>query len=177
MIPQNIRQTLSEITPIVSITIPTYNRFSLLKETLDELTKQIDENKLHNEIEIVVSDNASKDGTKRVVEDLIGKNKYRIIYNVNPENLGVIRNILKLVELSNGKFWMFYGDDDKLPDGSLIKLVNCFKANLDLPAFMFRQSINVNSAFKDFPNPNSSKDNARSVICVSVGINCANVPK
>lgn len=152
LIPQNIRQTLSEITPIVSITIPTYNRFSLLKETLDELTKQIDENKLHNEIEIVVSDNASKDWTKRVVEDLIGKNKYRIIYNVNPENLGVIRNILKLVELSNGKFWMFYGDDDKLPDGSLIKLVNCFKANLDLPAFMFRQSINVNSAFKELNN-------------------------
>ena len=47
---------------------------------------------------------------------------------------------------------MFYGDDDKLPDGSLIKLVNCFKANLDLPAFMFRQSINVNSAFKELNN-------------------------
>ena len=105
--------------PIVSITIPTYNRGYLLKETLVALFSQINEDQLYDQVEVVVCDNASLDNTAEVVNFYISQNKYRIIYNKNEENLGVIKNILKTVELSNGTFWMFYGDDDVVPKGAL----------------------------------------------------------
>ncbi len=124
--------------PIVSITIPTYNRGYLLKETLVALFSQIDEDQLYDQVEVVVCDNASLDNTAEVVNFYISQNKYRIIYNKNEENLGVIKNILKTVELSNGTFWMFYGDDDVVPKGALKKIINGFNQYTDFPAFMYR---------------------------------------
>ena len=124
--------------PIVSITIPTYNRGYLLKETLVALFSQIDEDQLYDQVEVVVCDNASLDNTAEVVNFYISQNKYRIIYNKNEENLGVIKNILKTVELSNGTFWMFYGDDDLVPKGALKKIINGFNQYTDFPAFMYR---------------------------------------
>ena len=124
---------------IVSIAIPTYNRAFLLKKTIDAVIDQIEKDNLHNEVELVISDNCSTDDTKELVKGYIDKNKYKIVYQRNEKNVGVIKNILELVPISNAKFWMFYGDDDIVPDGNLIKLVNCFKENSSYAAFMFKQ--------------------------------------
>jgi glycosyltransferase involved in cell wall biosynthesis len=122
----------------LSIAIPTYNRAYLLKASVEKIFAEIDKYNLHDKVEIVISDNASKDNTALVVNSFDSE-KYQIVYNKNEQNLGVIKNILKLVELSNGKIWMFYGDDDELHLDSLPKLINLFNEDAQFPAYMFRQ--------------------------------------
>ena len=135
--------------PIVSITIPTYNRAYLLKETLVALFSQIDEDQLYDQVEVVVCDNASLDNTAEVVNFYISQNKYIIIYNKNEENLGVIKNILKTVELSNGTFWMLYGDDDLVAQGALKKIIGGFIDNNSFPAFMYKYASDDDIYCKD----------------------------
>jgi glycosyltransferase involved in cell wall biosynthesis len=124
--------------PLLSISIPTYNRVSMLKSTLPLLMSQIDRHGLHEEVEIVISDNCSIDGTEDYLKSLLALNKYRLVYNRNSENQGVIKNILKLVECSSGKYWMFYGDDDVVPEGALLALLENFKEHANYPAYMFK---------------------------------------
>lgn len=99
---------------------------------------QIDRNGLHQDVEIVVSDNCSTDGTEAYMQSLLAQQTCRIVYNRNPQNLGVIQNILKLVEFSSGSYWMFYGDDDIIPGNQLLLLVNTFRNHPQQNAFMFR---------------------------------------
>jgi glycosyltransferase involved in cell wall biosynthesis len=135
--------------PIVSITIPTYNRSHLLKKTLVQLFKEIDDHNLHGEVEIVISDNCSTDNTTEIVNEYITKSKYRIVYNRNEQNLGVIKNILKLIDFSNGKYWMFYGDDDVIPTGNLKPIVENFKTQGRYSAFMYKWPTEANKYCKD----------------------------
>jgi glycosyltransferase involved in cell wall biosynthesis len=77
--------------PLLSICIPTYNREKYLQECLESIVHQEGFN--INDIEIVISDNASQDGTTKLVESF--KQKYpNIQYFRNAENIGAIRNVL-----------------------------------------------------------------------------------
>ena len=49
--------------PILTIAIPTYNRKKYLKECLDHVIPQVGE-----DIELIVCDNASEDGTDEFME-------------------------------------------------------------------------------------------------------------
>jgi glycosyltransferase involved in cell wall biosynthesis len=135
---------------ILSISIPTYNRCEILKHTLTNIFNQIDDEHLHQLIEVVVSDNASTDNTEEVVKEFIALNKFKIVYSRNTKNLGLIKNIINLVPLSTGKFWMFYGDDDMPPQGSLVKLIELFKSDETHAAFMFKQQQVANNSFKSY---------------------------
>ena len=124
--------------PIISITIPTYNRAYLLEKALEALCRQIDEDHLHDQVEIVVSDNCSTDRTEAITRNFISKGRYHIIYNRNAENIGVIKNILKLVELCTAKYWMFYGDDDIIGPGALRAMISGFQSEPRYPVFMYK---------------------------------------
>lgn len=125
--------------PFLSITIPTYNRKSILESTLVPLVKQIETFDLYDEIEIVISDNCSTDNTDAFIADVKKNTNVTIVYNKNEKNLGVIKNILKLVEMTSGEFWMFYGDDDLVPDNTLPALLKELHANSGYPAFLYKQ--------------------------------------
>ncbi|HKC36371.1 MAG TPA: glycosyltransferase family 2 protein [Chitinophagaceae bacterium] len=141
--------------PVVSISIPTYNRASILDNTLQSLFSQVDAFNLSDKVEVVISDNASGDNTSDVINKYIRTDKYRILRHRNEKNLGVIRNMLKLVELCTGKYWMFYGDDDKVPEGALPELVKCLEENNSYPAFMFKQHGYISSSFKEYTTPHT----------------------
>lgn len=70
--------------PLLSICIPTYNRSKYLKNSLDSIVKQNEF--LNGAVEIVISDNASTDDTKEIVESYqkVYKNIY---YSRNEENV------------------------------------------------------------------------------------------
>ena len=77
--------------PLLSICIPTYNREKYLQECLESIIHQEGFNT--EDIEIVISDNASQDNTTQLVETY--KAKYpNIKYFRNVENIGAIRNVL-----------------------------------------------------------------------------------
>ncbi|MFZ5649815.1 MAG: glycosyltransferase family 2 protein [Bacillota bacterium] len=101
----------------LSICIPTYNRARFIGEAIESVISQATE-----EVEIVVSDNASTDNTEEII------NRYRAVfprikYFRWPENMGPDRNFLKVVELAEGEYCWFLGSDDKIENGSIEKII------------------------------------------------------
>ncbi len=98
---------------LISICIPTYNRAEHLEENLATIFPQ-----LGPDIELVVSDNCSTDGTKEMIE------RYQQIYPTiryfrNDCNLGFDRNLLRCLELASGAYVWFLGSDDLLREGAV----------------------------------------------------------
>ena len=58
--------------PLLSICIPTYNRAEILRRTLAKITSDKD---FDEDIEIVISDNASTDNTQKVCQEFCASYK------------------------------------------------------------------------------------------------------
>src|SRR4051812_9036556 len=95
---------MSHRLPLLTIGIPTYNRSTFLRESLAAALAQT-----HPEMEIIVSDNASPDDTRAVVNEL-GRGK--VTYHRHDSNLGPTANFLKCLDLANGKYFAWLQDDD-----------------------------------------------------------------
>ena len=107
--------------PFLSICIPTYNRGAFIGETLESIISQATD-----EVEIVVSDNASQDDTRHIVESFRGRFP-RITYFRWPENMGADRNFLKVVELAKGEYCWFMGSDDIAEQGGVRQILTSLK--------------------------------------------------
>ena len=93
--------------PLVCIGIPTYNRANTtFPDTLASATAQTYEN-----IEIVISDNCSTDGTQRLVE---GLGDPRIRYFRQDENIGANANFNACARAARGVYFVLLHDDDLL---------------------------------------------------------------
>lgn len=111
----------------LSIAIPTYNRAVSLQKLLNNILPQIKE--AGENIEICISDNDSSDNTHEVITGFKEKYPNLINYKKNEKNLGAERNILKLIEMSQGDFvWLFSDDDLIIPTG-LKEVANFIKKN------------------------------------------------
>ncbi|MFL7011093.1 glycosyltransferase family 2 protein [Enterovibrio norvegicus] len=99
----------------ISIAVPTYNRLELLKETLESVLCQT-----YRNIEIIISDNASTDGTKEYLESL---DDQRIVINYNQDNLGMVGNWDKCLELATGEYFLLLSDDDLIREPTSLKLI------------------------------------------------------
>lgn len=107
----------------ISFNIPTYNRAKYLKKNLDILTAQIKELHKENDVEINISDNASTDDTKSIVETFISAYpEIHISYHCNEKNLGPDGNFIAAMHLAKGEYSLLWGDDDFLKDGGLARI-------------------------------------------------------
>lgn len=93
----------------LTIAIPTYNRLEKLKICLKRLMEQ----KKIEQIEIIVSDNASSDGTGEYMTELVKKAE-NISYYRNTENVGPDKNFLNCFDKAMGEYVLLLGDDDFL---------------------------------------------------------------
>ncbi|MEN8907987.1 MAG: glycosyltransferase family 2 protein [Clostridiales bacterium] len=109
--------------PILSIAIPTYNRANILDISLPNLLDQIENSSFKNEIEIIISDNASDDNTQKVIKKTVRKfNNINYILNTQSYNTGYYGNFKKCRELSTGKyFWLL--SDNELIRKNLINII------------------------------------------------------
>ena len=97
--------------PRLSICIATYNRAEYIGETLESIIPQ-----LTDEVETVVVDGASTDGTSTVVKGYIEACK-QIRYIRLPSKGGVDQDYCKAVEHAQGEMcWLFPDDDLLKPD-------------------------------------------------------------
>jgi len=94
--------------PLVSIGLPTYNRAHLLPRSVASLLAQDYPN-----IEIVISDNASSDGTQALCEEFCRKDS-RVRYIRQSANIGIVANHSEVFRQSRGAYYMTIGDDDWL---------------------------------------------------------------
>lgn len=107
--------------PVLSICIPTWNRSSFLRISLDSLFGQLNDIE-KEDVEIFISDNCSSDATPNIIEEFIDKGM-PITVNRNEENIGAARNFIKCMQWASGKYIILLGDDDFLLPGSLLFLV------------------------------------------------------
>ncbi len=112
---------LSQLQPIITIAIPTYNRASSLRSSLNSIVKQVNAIECGwNKIEVLVSDNCSTDETPIVVQDI---GLTHVNYVRNTSNLGMEGNFLSCFQQAQGTLVWIFSDDDLLIDGVLKKLL------------------------------------------------------
>lgn len=95
----------------LTIAIPTYNRCQYLEELVPILLGTIEEiNGTQKKIELLISDNASSDETKKYVTSLAKHECLKYFRNEN--NLGAEANYLSCIEKASGTYVWLFGDDD-----------------------------------------------------------------
>lgn len=98
---------------LLVVAIPTFNRCDVLARNLRLLSQSITDAQLESEVGIAVSNNASSDSTRSVVERFILENpRLRIDYLEQSENIGLERNALALARRIRSPYLMYLGDDD-----------------------------------------------------------------
>jgi len=67
----------------------------------------------HEQLELVICDNASTDETEQICRKLAAADD-RVIYHRQSQNVGILRNFVHALELAKGEFFRWIGDDDSL---------------------------------------------------------------
>jgi glycosyltransferase involved in cell wall biosynthesis len=105
---------LSNNNPLVSIIITSYNRASAIEEAINSALAQD-----YNNIEVVISDNASTDNTDAVLSKY--KDDERVKCFKNEINVGAIPNYKKAShELAKGEYVVYVSSDDYLISNNFI---------------------------------------------------------
>lgn len=96
--------TISE--PLVTVYIPTYNRINLLKRAVESVRSQSYQN-----LEIIIVDDCSTDGTQQYLADLAKKNP-RVRYFLKEKNSGACASRNIAINNANGEYITGLDDDD-----------------------------------------------------------------
>ena len=111
---------------MVSILIPAYNSSLFIGELLNSIIMQ--KNVDIEDIQVVVTDDASQDTTVQVLETY--KNKIPNLYiNVNKTNQGITKNCNIGLTFCKGKYCMAIGADDVLMPDRISSQLEWFRAN------------------------------------------------
>ena len=98
-------------TPFLSICVMTYNRERTLRETLDSLLPQVAE---QPDVELVVCDNASSDGTAELI-GLLPTQSANLRYHRHETNVGFDGNVVACIEQAHAEYVAYFSDDDIAP--------------------------------------------------------------
>ncbi len=115
--------------PLVSVGILTYNSAKTVLETLESVKAQTYKN-----IELIISDDASKDGTVEVCRKWIEENKDRFVrceILTVPENTGIPANANRRIAAAKGEWSKGIAADDLLLPDCVENFVNYVKENPD----------------------------------------------
>lgn len=115
----------------VSILIPCFNRVNVILACIRSAQQQ-----LYQEIEIIIVDNNSQDGTWEIIKEQARLDN-RIICHRNETNIGPVRNWSKCVELATGEYAKFLWSDDKI---SITNIQNTIKYMTEDVAFVYTQA-------------------------------------
>jgi len=96
------------VRPAVSVTIPTFNRRASLERAVASALGQT-----HRDLEVVVSDNVSTDGTEDLLREMASADS-RLRAVRQPENRGMVANLDAALHLATGDHVMLLSDDDWL---------------------------------------------------------------
>jgi len=114
--------------PLLSICIPTYNRIEHLKETILSIVNQKRFKETYD-VEIVISDNNSKDETSKMVSDFIKIYGEKIKYYKTQSTTIAEINFETVLSYGKGIYLKLNNDTLKHIDGSLDKMVEVIHKN------------------------------------------------
>jgi glycosyltransferase involved in cell wall biosynthesis len=112
--------------PIVSVCIPTYNGSQFLQECIESIISQT-----YSEFELLIVDDRSEDRTVEIAKSYAVKDS-RITVVENPQNLGLVGNWNRCIELSHGEWIKFVFQDDKIEPNCLERMLEESTPDCDL---------------------------------------------
>ena len=130
----------------IDILLATYNGEKYLREQIDSILNQTYKN-----IRLIVSDDCSKDGTRKILEEYKNKDE-RIKVYYQEKNLGVVKNIEFLLGKVESPYYMLADQDDYwLPEKAEKSLETLKNNNADL-VFGDLQVVdeNLNTMYESF---------------------------
>jgi hypothetical protein len=92
--------------PLVSVGLPVRNGQDCIARTIRTVLDQD-----HEDLELVISDNASTDGTEEICRE-IARIDARVRYHRQSVDLGILGNFQATMRLAQGKYFRWIGDDD-----------------------------------------------------------------
>lgn len=104
--------------PLISFVLLTFNQERYIKAALEGAVEQDYPN-----LEIIVSDDCSQDGTRSVIEAFLESytGPHPIVFNQNESNLGIIPHLNKVLSMTHGEFIVLAaGDDVSLPQRTMM---------------------------------------------------------
>jgi glycosyltransferase involved in cell wall biosynthesis len=97
--------------PLVSIGLPVRNAAGTVAEVAASVLGQ-----RYGNLEFVIYDNASTDGTESVCRDLARADE-RVVYRRHSENVGLLNNFVATMNAARGTYFRWIGDSDDIePD-------------------------------------------------------------
>jgi glycosyltransferase involved in cell wall biosynthesis len=96
-----------EKAPRISVGMPAYNDAGYVRTALDSLLGQTEK-----DIELIVSDNASTDGTAEICEEYAARDPRVRVFR-QPENRGQAANFNLVLEKARGEYFMWASTDDR----------------------------------------------------------------
>jgi hypothetical protein len=137
---------MADGTPRVSFALPVRNGGEAMRRCLDSLLAQDFEN-----FEVVISDNASTDGTQDVIREYAARDS-RIRPFLNEQDVGQIENFNRVVHLARGEYFRWIGAEDWLEpnyasscvdildhDPGAIVVTNFFRIHVDGGASRYQE--------------------------------------
>jgi glycosyltransferase involved in cell wall biosynthesis len=112
--------------PRLTVGLPVYNGEKYLAESLDALLGQS-----YGEYELIISDNASTDGTEEICRDYLARDK-RLSYVKQPVNIGAAPNHNYVFEQSRTELFKWASHDDLYGRDLLLRCVEALDADRDL---------------------------------------------
>lgn len=112
--------------PRLTVGLPVYNGEKYLAESLDALLGQS-----YGEYELIISDNASTDGTEEICRDYLARDE-RISYVKQPVNIGAAPNHNYVFEQSRTELFKWASHDDLYGRDLLLRCVEALDADRDL---------------------------------------------
>jgi len=159
--------------PRVSIGLPVYNGENYLREAVDSILAQSFE-----DLELIISDNASTDGTEQICREYAAKDR-RIRYFRNSANVGAAKNFNRVVALSSGQYFKWAAHDDILAKDYLLKCVETLDQDFSIAlCFPMTKIIDAHGQFLRNYNTNLDTSSAkpeqrfRELVLTTIGYFC-----
>ena len=124
---------MSRTEPLVSIGLPVRNGAQTIGKAVRSVLEQD-----HGHLDVVISDNASDDGTEEICRDL-ARSDTRVRYIRQPENIGLVPNFYAVLHQARGCYFKWMGDDDWLTPTFVRRCVEVFEEDPALLVVTTRQ--------------------------------------
>jgi alpha-1,3-rhamnosyltransferase len=112
---------ITDASPLVSVLLPSFNHVKYVVDAINSVVNQTYKN-----IELIVIDDGSTDGSAEKIAELAVKYGFTFI---RQENIGCQRTVIKLVSLASGKYISLFSSDDVYELTKIEKLVQFMESN------------------------------------------------
>jgi glycosyltransferase involved in cell wall biosynthesis len=111
----------SRAAPLVTVAIPVHNAVDTLPAVVESVLGQT-----FTDLEVVISDNASTDGTDEVCRHFASLDE-RVVHQRHPTNVGLLNNFGTAAHAARGTYVRWVGDDDQLAPDYVSRVLACFE--------------------------------------------------